>query len=96
MESATSEDRQAIREAVRNLCKDFPDLYWRGVDKKEEYPKAFVDALTASGYLAALIPEEYGGAGMGITEASIILEEINRGRTFVLYGIEQSRLPSKG
>ena len=78
MESSTSEDRQAIREAVRNLCKDFPDLYWREVDKKEEYPKAFVDALTASGYLAALIPEEYGGAGMGITEASIILEEINR------------------
>ena len=78
MESSLSEDRQAIREAVRNLCKDFPDLYWREVDKKEEYPKAFVDALTASGYLAALIPEEYGGAGMGITEASIILEEINR------------------
>jgi acyl-CoA dehydrogenase len=78
MESSVAEDRQAIREAVRALCRDFPDAYWRELDKKEEYPQAFVDALTASGYLAALIPEEYGGAGLGITEASIILEEINR------------------
>jgi len=73
----SSEDRQAIREAVRSLCKDFPDLYWRAVDKEEKYPDEFVTALTKSGYLAALIPEEYGGAGLGITEASIILEEIN-------------------
>src|SRR5689334_11814519 len=72
-----AEDRQAIREAVRTLCKDFPDAYWREVDKAERYPEEFVSALTSSGYLAALIPEEYGGAGMGITEASIILEEIN-------------------
>jgi acyl-CoA dehydrogenase len=78
MESSVNEDRQAIREAVRKLCKDFPDAYWREVDKKEQYPQSFVDTLTASGYLAALIPDEYGGAGMGITEASIILEEINR------------------
>jgi len=78
MESSVTEDRQAIRVAVRNLCKDFPDAYWREVDKKEQYPQAFIDALTASGYLAALIPEEFGGAGLGITEASIILEEINR------------------
>jgi acyl-CoA dehydrogenase len=81
METHTSkqiaEDRQAIRDAVRTLCKDFPDTYWREVDKAERYPEEFVSALTASGYLAALIPEEYGGAGMGITEASIILEEIN-------------------
>jgi acyl-CoA dehydrogenase len=63
---------------VRQLCRDFPDAYWRDVDKKEEYPLAFVEALTKSGYLAALIPEEYGGAGLGITEASIVLEEINR------------------
>jgi len=76
-ETHTAEDRQAIRESIRKLCRDFPDSYWREVDKKEEYPQAFVDALTASGYLAALIPEEYGGAGLGITEASIILEEIN-------------------
>jgi acyl-CoA dehydrogenase len=72
------EDRRAIREAVRILCRDFPAPYWRDVDKNERYPQEFVDALTASGYLAALIPEEYGGAGLGITEAGIILEEINR------------------
>jgi len=78
MDVSTKEERQAIRESVRQLCRDFPDPYWREVDKKEEYPLAFVEALTKSGYLAALIPEEYGGAGLGITEASIILEEINR------------------
>src|SRR5712691_9746957 len=74
----TAQDQQAIRQSVRELCRDFPDAYWRKVDKAEEYPHAFVKAVTESGYLAALIPEEYGGAGMGITEASIILEEINR------------------
>ena len=74
----TAQDQQAIRQSVRELCRDFPDTYWREVDKSEEYPEAFVKAVTRSGYLAALIPEEYGGAGMGITEASIILEEINR------------------
>ena len=73
----TAQDQQAIRKSVRELCSDFPDAYWRKVDKAEEYPEAFVKAVTKSGYLAALIPEEYGGAGMGITEASIILEEIN-------------------
>ena len=78
LESSTNQDRQAIREAVRKLCKDFPDSYWREVDKNGDYPQDFVSTLTDSGYLAALIPEEYGGAGMGITEASIILEEINR------------------
>ena len=78
MESSLTEDRQAIREAIRSICRDFPDSYWRGVDKKEEYPQEFIDAITSSGYLAALIPEEYEGAGLGITEASIILEEINR------------------
>ena len=77
MESSVQEDRQAIRQAVRELCKDFPSTYWRDIDKHEQYPQEFVNALTASGYLAALIPEEYGGAGLGITEAGIILEEIN-------------------
>ena len=77
-QSHTNEDWQAIREAVGKLCRDFPDAYWREVDKQEKYPQEFVDQLTASGYLAALIPEEYGGAGLGIAEASIILEEINR------------------
>ncbi len=72
------EDRQAIRDAVRRICGGFPDTYWREVDRSEEYPHAFVKALTDSGYLAALIPEEYEGAGLGMVEASIILEEINR------------------
>jgi acyl-CoA dehydrogenase len=78
MDSSVQEARQSIREEVRRLCQDFPDTYWQDVDKNEKYPQEFVDALTSSGYLAALIPEEYGGAGLGITEASIILEEINR------------------
>ena len=78
MDVSTKEERQAIRDSVRQLCRDFPDAYWREVDKKEEYPLAFVEALTKTGYLAALIPEEYSGAGLGVTEASIILEEINR------------------
>src|SRR6266853_7040416 len=77
MVHASEEDRQAIREAIRKICAAFPDAYWRDVDKAGAYPQAFVDALTASGYLATLIPEEYGGAGLGITEAGIILEEIN-------------------
>jgi acyl-CoA dehydrogenase len=67
-----------LRRAVRDLCKAFPDSYWRELDAARAYPDAFVKALTGAGYLAALIPEEYGGSGLGITEASIILEEINR------------------
>src|SRR5687767_2147933 len=78
MESSVQEDRQAIRQGVRELCKGFPSAYWRDVDKHEKYPQEFVDALTKSEYLAVLIPEEYGGAGLGVTEAGIILEEINR------------------
>src|SRR5438445_12203487 len=67
-----------LRRAVRDLCKAFPDTYWRELDAARAYPDAFVKALTDAGYLAALIPEEYGGAGLGVTDASIILEEINR------------------
>jgi len=67
-----------LREAVRELCRRFPDGYWRDLDARRLYPQAFVQALTEAGYLAALIPEEYGGSGLGVTEASIILEEINR------------------
>jgi acyl-CoA dehydrogenase len=74
---ASREERQAIREAVRKICAGFPGEYWREMDAAGEYPTAFVDALTASGYLGALIPEEYGGAGLGMVEASIIIEEIN-------------------
>jgi acyl-CoA dehydrogenase len=71
-------DHEAIRAAVRDICKDYPDPYWRELDATKSYPEAFVKALTEAGWLAALIPEEYGGAGLGITESSIILEEINR------------------
>ncbi|MSO18945.1 MAG: acyl-CoA dehydrogenase [Acidobacteria bacterium] len=78
MPTTLTEDQLAIRGAVRELCRDYPDAYWREVDKAERYPKEFIDALTKSGYLAALIPEEYGGAGLGLTDASIILEEMNR------------------
>ena len=67
-----------LRAGVRDLCKAFPDSYWRDLDRARAYPDAFVRALTDAGYLAALIPEEYGGAGLGVTEASIILEEVNR------------------
>jgi acyl-CoA dehydrogenase len=73
-----TETHQDLRSAVRDLCKGFPDAYWRDLDAKRAYPDAFVKALTDAGYLAALIPEEYGGAGLGVGEASIILEEINR------------------
>ena len=66
------------RRAVRELCAQFGSEYWQGVDAKAEYPEAFVKALTDAGWLAALIPEEYGGGGLTVTEASVILEEINR------------------
>ncbi len=72
-----TETHPDLRAAVRDLCKDFPDAYWRDLDTKRAYPEAFVKALTGAGYLAALIPEEFGGSGLGIEEASVILEEIN-------------------
>jgi acyl-CoA dehydrogenase len=73
-----SDDQQAIRAAVRDLCKRYPDSYWRDLDQQRAYPEAFVQELTRGGWLAVLIPQEYGGAGLGVTEASIVLEEINR------------------
>jgi len=69
---------QEIREAVRDLCAQFPDEYFRRIDAERGYPEAFVDALTRAGWMAALIPQEYGGSGLGLTEASVIMEEINR------------------
>jgi acyl-CoA dehydrogenase len=75
---ASVEIQHDLRVAVRELCQSFPDSYWRELDQARAYPDAFVKALTDAGYLAALIPEEYGGAGLGVLEASIILEEINR------------------
>ena len=63
---------------MRALCAEFPGEYWRELDRERRYPEAFVRALTEAGYLAALIPKEYGGLGLGVTEASIVLEEVNR------------------
>ncbi len=67
-----------IRDAVRDLCAQFPNEYFRKVDEARGYPAEFVDALTKAGWMAALIPQEYGGSGLGLTEASVIMEEINR------------------
>ena len=69
---------EEIREGVRALCAEFPPEYFRRVDRERTYPEAFVEALTRAGWLAALIPTEYGGSGLGLGEASVILEEINR------------------
>jgi acyl-CoA dehydrogenase len=69
---------ESLRQGVRDLCKRYPDPYWRELDARRAYPTEFVQALTHAGYLAALIPEQYGGSGLGIVEAAIILEEINR------------------
>jgi acyl-CoA dehydrogenase len=71
-------EQQQIREEIKKVCREFSDAYWREVDRNKAYPEAFVKKLSELGWLAALIPEEYGGTGLGITEASIILEEINR------------------
>ena len=69
---------QDLRDGIRAICAEFPDEYHRKVDQERAYPEAFVDALTRDGWMAALIPEEYGGTGLGLTEASVIMEEINR------------------
>jgi acyl-CoA dehydrogenase len=73
-----SDDHRAIREAVGALCQSFGDEYWRELERDGSYPTAFVDALTEAGWLGVLIPEEYGGGGLGVTEAAIVHGEINR------------------
>jgi len=73
----TGEDYPEIREGVRRVCADFPGEYWRDLEAREAYPTEFVKALTASGYLGALIPEEFGGSGMPLRAAAVILEEIH-------------------
>ncbi|WP_038216363.1 acyl-CoA dehydrogenase family protein [Xenophilus azovorans] len=78
IEHTLSNNFHEIRDAIRALCAEFPDEYFRQVDEQRAYPAAFVDALTKAGWLAALIPQEYGGSGLGLTEASVIMEEINR------------------
>lgn len=74
----TSNDHSDIREAVAKLCADFPGEYWRKLDREMAYPTEFVTALTESGFLSALIPEEYGGAGLTLSAAAVIMEEIQR------------------
>mgnify|MGYP003324889540 CR=1 FL=1 len=71
-----TEDLAEIRRAVRSLCEEFPDEYWREKDRTRDYPAEFVDALTRSGFLAALIPEEFGGSGLKLDAAAVIMEEI--------------------
>lgn len=75
---AADDDFQELRDALRALCARFPAEYHRRIDEERAYPEDFVAALTEAGWMAALIPETYGGAGLGLTEASVILEEINR------------------
>jgi acyl-CoA dehydrogenase len=74
---AAGEDYPELREAVRRLCAGYPGEYWRGLEAREAYPTEFVQALTRQGFLAALIPEEYGGTGLPLRAAAVILEEIN-------------------
>ena len=74
----TPDEFQEIRMAIRALCGAFPDEYFREVDAQRGYPEKFVDALMKAGWLAAMIPEEYGGSGLGLGAATVIMEEINR------------------
>lgn len=84
----TNHDFQEIRDAIRDLCSQFPPEYFRKIDDERGYPTEFVKALTDAGWLAALIPEEYGGSGLSLTAASVIMEEINRngGNSGVCHG----------
>ena len=77
MDFSPTTDQQRYREAVRDVCARFPEAYWRDLDAGKRYPQEFVDALTRGGWLSVLIPTEYGGAGLGMVEACIVLEEIN-------------------
>jgi acyl-CoA dehydrogenase len=78
MSFALTDDQKALKAAVAELCKQYAPAYWQELDAKREYPDALVNDLTKAGYLAVLIPQEYGGAGLGIMEGALILEEINR------------------
>jgi acyl-CoA dehydrogenase len=76
--NSTCSNYPEIRDAVRDLCAQFPDEYFRKIDERRGYPEEFVAALTQAGWMAALIPQEYGGSGLSMAEASVIMEEINR------------------
>jgi acyl-CoA dehydrogenase len=71
------DEYQELRDAIRALCAGFDASYWQNIDEQRAYPEAFVQALTSAGWLAALIPTEYGGSGLGLAQASVIMEEIN-------------------
>jgi acyl-CoA dehydrogenase len=73
-----SDQFQEIRDGVRSLCAGFPDEYFRKIDEQRGYPEAFVNALIGAGWLSAMIPEQYGGSGLGLAAATVIMEEINR------------------
>src|SRR6476659_4904765 len=77
MADRVHDDHADIRASVRALCADFPGEYWRALDRERGYPSEFVAALTKAGFLAALIPEEYGGSGLPLSAASAILEEVH-------------------
>ena len=78
MPARDADPYQDIRDGVRAVCAQYPDEYFRKLDQERAYPQAFVEALTRAGWLAALIPTEYGGSGLGLAQASVIMEEINR------------------
>ena len=78
MNFSSDERCRDIRDGVRAVCEQFPDEYHRDIDSRRDYPEAFVTALTEAGWLSAMIPEEFGGSGLGLIEASVIMEEINR------------------
>jgi len=75
---ATTEQCPEIRAEIRKFCSKYGDEYWRKLDRERHYPEQFVQELSQAGWLAALIPERYGGSGLSMKEASVILEEINR------------------
>jgi acyl-CoA dehydrogenase len=72
------ENHPELRDAVRQLCAQFDSAYWQKIDEQRAYPEAFVDALTKAGWMSALIPEEFGGSGLSLTEATVIMEEVTR------------------
>src|SRR5688572_30047737 len=72
------ENHPELRDAVRALCAKFDSPYWQDIDEKRAYPEAFVDELTKAGWMSALIPDEYGGSGLSLTEATVIMEEVTR------------------
>ncbi|WP_370306026.1 acyl-CoA dehydrogenase family protein [Sinimarinibacterium flocculans] len=74
----TRDDHPEMREALRDLCSRFPDEYFREIDEARGYPEAFIKALTDAGWLSVMIPQEYGGSGLGLAEASVVMEEVNR------------------